>query len=332
MRRVCFFMILLCGVFAESGLFAQSSNASQTRNTITANEYIQSTSPLKNGGSVTSRVQPGRNVQTVTTIANLPVLGSGQASSAAAAGQSNSAQVRTAAASYPYPAATRPVATTAQLPVQGSQTAARQTAFQVPVQGSQTAARQTTVQVPTLGRNPVAQTTPNCICAPAQQTAFQVPTLGLTPVARTAQNCNCAPAPPRFFQPQQQSFAPAATQAPSLNAPNLNIPALGQTGQFAQPRFQSGGFQVPGFQSGTQNFTPNYSLQSGIGTPQFGNTGFGGGSNWLTTFFTGSGQYPNLLGFRNLPPGTQVGQGIIGQPTAYVDGQPFRNLFRWFLP
>ena len=301
MRRVCFFMILLCGVFAESGLFAQSSNASQTRNTITANEYIQSTSPLKNGGSVTSRVQPGRNVQTVTTIANLPVLGSGRATAAgqaAGASQASGPQARTAAASYPYPAAARPVATTAQLPAQLS------------TQGSQTAAR---------------------------QTAFQVPTLGLTPVARTAQNCNCAPAPPQFFQPQQQGFAPAATQAPSLGVPNLNIQVPGQTGQFAQPAFQSpgfqsGGFQAPGFQSGTQTYTPNYSLQSGIGTPQFGNTGLGGGSNWVSTFLTGSGQYPNLLGFRNMPPGTQLGQGIIGQPTAYVDGQPFRNLFRWFLP
>ena len=255
MRRVCFFMILLCGVFAESGLFAQSSNASQTRNTITANEYIQSTSPLKNGGSVTSRVQPGRNVQTVTTIANLPVLGSGQASGSAAAGQSNSAQVRTAAASYPYPAAARPVATTAQLPAQGSQTAARQTALQVPAQGSQTAARQTALQVPVQG----------------SQAAFQVPSLGLTPVARTAQNC-CAPAPPQFFQPQQQGFAPAATQAPSLGVPNLNIQVPGQTGGFAPQ-----GFQAPGFQSGTQTFTPNYSLQSGIGTPQFETPGLAGG-------------------------------------------------------
>ena len=285
MRRVCLCMIFSVGVFAQADLFAQSSDGSQTRRSITANEYIQSTSPLKNGGSVTSRVQPGRNVQTVTTIANLPVLGAGRA---AASGQASGSQTRTAA-SYPYPAASRPAATVAQLPVQNTQAVNTQAA--------------------------------------TRQTAFQVPTLGLTPVARTAQNC-CAPAPPQFFQPQQQGFAPAATQAPSLGGvPNLNIQVPGQTGQFAQP-----GFQAPGFQSGTQTYTPNYALQSGIGTPQFGNTGFGGGSNWLTTFFTGRGQYPNLLSFRNLPPGTQLGQGIIGQPTAYVDGQPARNLFRWLLP
>ena len=290
MRHVCFCVILSVGVLAECNLFAQSPAGSQTRNSITANEYIQSTSPLKNGGSVTSRVQPGRNVQTVTTIANLPVLGSGRA---AATGINSAPQARTAA-SYPYPAASRPAATVAQVPTQN------QAAF--------------------------------------RQTAFQVPTLGLTPVARTAQNCNCAPAPPQYFQPQQQGFAPAATQAPSLGGvPNINIQVPGQTGQFAQPAyqapsFQSPGFQAPGFQSGTQTYTPNYSLQSGIGTPQFGNTGLGGGSNWATTLLTGRGTYPNLLSFRNLPPGTHLGQGIIGQPTAYVDGQPARNLLRWVFP
>ena len=282
MHRVCLCMCFSVSIFAGGDLFAQASAGLQTRNSITANEYIQSTSPLKNGGSVTSRVQPGRNVQTVTTIANLPVLGSGRS---AAAATNTAPQARTAAASYPYPAASRPAATVAQVPAQNQAT--------------------------------------------FRQTAFQVPTLGLTPVARTAQNCNCAPAPPQYFQPQQ-SFSPAATQAPSLGGvPNINIQVPGQTGGFAQPNFQAPAYRAPGFQSGTQTYTPNY---SGVGTPQFGTNGYGGGSNWFSTFLTGSGQYPNLLSFRNLPPGTQLGQGIIGQPTAYVDGQPARNLLRWIFP
>ncbi len=37
-----------------------------------------------------------------------------------------------------------------------------------------------------------------------------------------------------------------------------------------------------------------------------------------------------LLKLQNLPPGTYVGQGIVGQPKAYVDGQPLRNLLRYF--
>ncbi len=276
MSHVSLCVCLAVGCLIAGGnLVAQSSSVLQNRRSITANEYIESTSPLKNGGNVTSRVQPGKNVQTVTTIANLPVLGSGQAASTEL---NTSPQGRTAAASYPYPASSRPVSVAARVPNQNR--------------------------------------------AALRQTAYQVPTLGLTPVARTAQNCNCAPAPPQYFQPQQR-FAPAATQAPSLGGvPNINIQVPGQTGGFAQP----------GFQTGTQTFTPNYGFQNGIGTPQFGTGGYGGGSNWVSTFLTGTGQYPNLLSFRNLPPGTHLGQGIIGQPTAYVDGQPARNLLRYIFP
>jgi hypothetical protein len=39
-----------------------------------------------------------------------------------------------------------------------------------------------------------------------------------------------------------------------------------------------------------------------------------------------------LIPFRNLPPGTYVGQGIIGQPVAYVDNEPFRNFLRYISP
>lgn len=42
--------------------------------------------------------------------------------------------------------------------------------------------------------------------------------------------------------------------------------------------------------------------------------------------------YQPLLRFQNLPPGTYMGQGMIGQPTAYVDGQPIRNLLRYIFP
>ncbi len=42
--------------------------------------------------------------------------------------------------------------------------------------------------------------------------------------------------------------------------------------------------------------------------------------------------YQPLLRFQNLPPGSYLGQGMIGQPTAYVDGQPFRNLLRYIFP
>ena len=168
MRRVCLCMCFSVGIFAGSNLLAQAPAGSQTRQSITANEYIESTSPLKNGGSVTSRVQPGKNVQTVTTIANLPVLGSGQ-SAVSASRQSNGSQIRTAAASYPYPAASRPAATVAQVPRQ-NQTAFRQAAF----------------QVPTLGLTPVARTAQNCNCAPAPPQFFQPQQQGFAPAATQA--------------------------------------------------------------------------------------------------------------------------------------------------
>lgn len=42
--------------------------------------------------------------------------------------------------------------------------------------------------------------------------------------------------------------------------------------------------------------------------------------------------YQPVVQFQNLPPGTYLGQGWVGQPKAYVDGQPVRNLFRYIFP
>ncbi|MCH7725156.1 MAG: hypothetical protein IH991_01555 [Planctomycetes bacterium] len=39
-----------------------------------------------------------------------------------------------------------------------------------------------------------------------------------------------------------------------------------------------------------------------------------------------------IVPFRNIPPGSYVGQGLLGQPKAYVQGQPLRNLFRYIFP
>lgn len=41
---------------------------------------------------------------------------------------------------------------------------------------------------------------------------------------------------------------------------------------------------------------------------------------------------PSSIRFQNLPPGTYFGRGLIGQPRAYVDGQPIRNLLRYVVP
>lgn len=42
--------------------------------------------------------------------------------------------------------------------------------------------------------------------------------------------------------------------------------------------------------------------------------------------------YKPLVQFQNQKPGTYLGQGWYGQPKAYVDGQPVRNLLRYMFP
>jgi hypothetical protein len=45
-----------------------------------------------------------------------------------------------------------------------------------------------------------------------------------------------------------------------------------------------------------------------------------------------TGNFQPIVATKNLPPGTYMGRGMFGQPTAYVDGQPMRNLFRYVFP
>ena len=144
-----------------------------------------------------------------------------------------------------------------------------------------------------------------------RQAANQPPQLRFPQPNRLAQcNCNGVPVPPQQLQFPQQNYGYTGYQA----QPNL---------AFQQPPQQSG---FPGFGAAGQG--GGYPLQAGIGVPQFNQTG----GNWWSPFISGSGYYTPLLNFRNMPQGTYLGQGIIGQPTAYVDGQPLRNLLRYVSP
>jgi len=149
-----------------------------------------------------------------------------------------------------------------------------------------------------------------------RQAANQPPRLSFPQQNRLAQcNCNGVPVPPQQLQYPPQNYGYAGYQA----QPN--------------PNFQQQGFQPPPAGYGASGYgTPGqgsgYPIQAGIGVPQFNQTG----GNWWTPFVSGSGYYTPLLNFRNMPQGTYLGQGIIGQPTAYVDGQPFRNLLRYVSP
>jgi hypothetical protein len=92
-------------------------------------------------------------------------------------------------------------------------------------------------------------------------------------------------------------------------------------------------------QSGIANTPPTISPPPSLLAPQ---PVYAPSNNWQT-----GGPYdPNLVAssgtnsaakkscdpvvaLRNLPPATYIGQGIFGQPKAYIDGEPIRNFFRY---
>ena len=148
-----------------------------------------------------------------------------------------------------------------------------------------------------------------------RQAAYQAPSL------RTAQNCNCAPnyQVPNGYGAVGYNPTAAGYQTPALSpAVGTGLAAPAQNLQFQQCYNRQ---YVPQAGQGFQ-------FQQGIGTPQFGAQG----ARWWTPFVYGSGVYTPLLRLQNMPAGTYLGQGIIGQPTAYVDGQPIRNLLRYVAP
>lgn len=154
---------------------------------------------------------------------------------------------------------------------------------------------------------------PQCCCVP--QNCCVAPA-----VARTAAPTTPAP----VFRPQAvNSFAgQAANQVPTLNpnvgsAPNVASTYggfLGQAGANYQVQPQGG-----------------YQFQSGLGVPQFQSTGTAGRGGWFSNGLFGTGAYTPLLPLVSAQ-GARLGQGIIGQPTAYMDGQPLRNLLRYLSP
>ena len=148
-----------------------------------------------------------------------------------------------------------------------------------------------------VARQATSAAKPQCCCVP-QNCCVAVPVQ--TPVT---------PAP--VFRPQ--TVNQAANQIPSLTpgAPGGFAGQAGSNFQF-QPQ---GGFQ----------------FQPGLGVPQFNSTGATGNRNWFSNVVTGTGAYTPLLPIVSAQ-GARLGQGIIGQPTAYIDGQPVRNLLRYIFP
>jgi hypothetical protein len=146
----------------------------------------------------------------------------------------------------------------------------------------------------TLGYRPVGNPTlqqPGLYQSPNNQLAQNCPTcVGATTTTNYPVQ-NSLPIPPSQIQSGIANTPPAILAPPSLSAP--------------QPVY-----------------APNSNWQAGV--PYDPNFGASPGTN--------SAARKNcdpVVALRNLPPATYIGQGIFGQPKAYIDGEPIRNFLRY---
>ncbi len=241
-----------------------------------AQNFVESSSPVGDGRQVTARSSGNSGVQTVTEIASLPLKSEGRAR---LAGSTSSATQNTRAR-YPYPANSPPrypqpaYGRNFNLPNAGYQNSGqvRQTAYQR-VGGAYPASRYAQMQA-----NNLSTAQNNCCTTNRVTAGFQGP-VGEPPV-------------------------------------NIEVPGVDGNAAFQSPTLDPNvGIQYPTGQFGTFNPPANSAFR-----------------NWWTPMVTGSGAYQPIIRLQNLPPGTYLGQGLIGQPTAYVDGQPIRNLLRYISP
>ncbi len=255
-------------------------------------EFIESSSPLPGGGRITSRSAPGNSMQTVVSEPNR------------AQTDSNSVLESTENPSSPRPledhqANDRNFVFRQSNIGFGSNTQGLTPRFTFPQRGRTAFLNQP--RQTALFYQPVRATATCSNC----NAPYQIPSLGLTNTVQTGRqnysqaNC-CGP-----------SFAGTNTV---LQVPAAQIPAL----QIQPPADQVPSLTAPGNNASVFAPAPN--------------PGFGQPNRFLNPFVTGSGAYQPIIRIANVPPGTYLGQGIIGQPVAYVDGQPVRNLLRYVFP
>ena len=296
-------------------------------------EFIESSSPLPGGGRVISRSTSGSDdIQTVTSV---PVTGQAKQSNRSSLGgssnsalsgsvlensnsqrresvfrpatptESNVGSQSAANVRYPYPTNNRPAVFNRP---SAPNRVARAGLLHSPIRASATCTNcQTPFQVPTLGLN-------NTATSVARQSYGQA--YGQGNCCGPNYNSNHALNVAGYQAPVLQ-IQPPANQVPSL--------AIQDPNPLQAPQFNTGAFQQAPFQQ-----TP---FQTVPQTPFGGNGQFGVQRNrWLDPLVTGSGVYQPIIRIANVKPGTYLGQGIIGQPTAYVDGQIVRNLLRYIFP
>lgn len=354
-RTVAFCAI---GILLGSPSFGQDSHP---------NDYIRSTRTLKSGGSITTLSSQGQTrswVNQPTTAPNARVASRDVGSNAPRSSSSTSfyrqAQSNgTGEPTYPYPGAALP--STANTPSRFASDQSAQLRFERAAVGD--------LNTGDLGNTATAQSLPANF---GRQAAVPTPAARVAQVPAGSQSRNSVVNPnataaafnsgPNYVNPNlnfagYQGYQPSAISTNSVPALNTNATRVARNCCASvqnccctcqpqpQPQVQpfqpfpvnnqaatagGAGFQAPqaqGFQ-----FQPN------IGVPQLGgNIGGGIGSGFRSLFSGAAGglssnSLASVLPFRNMPPGAYLGQGLIGQPTAYVDGQPLRNLLRYVAP
>lgn len=274
-------------------------------------KLLESSSPLPGGGTVVTRSAPdGTRTTTVTGDARLANGGSARTSQTqlsqqqqlelqrpTAQTQASAQQQPNTRPTYAYPVPT-PTARVASLPSALASYPAIRARRNEQTNG---------FVVPTLGITSRE---------PSNGTDSSIPQTTAIPrtTARVAQNCCCQPCSNANANqsnlPVTGFSVPAYDPDAALRAPSLLI----------QP--PAGSAPASGFNLQTSNLQT-----ANIGVPQFNNA-----NRAWTPFSLGTGAYQPLVRLINMQPGAFLGQGVIGQPTAYVDGQPIRNLFRYLLP
>ncbi len=269
-----------------------------------AKEYMESTSPLKSGGSVTHRYSPQSGWQRAFAPGQSP---NSLGQNPNIAGQ-NSGPL---GANPGLPSVLRAGGDSGG--GSGQSTATESTnVVSNPILPWETSGRVS--QLPAEQYSNPATPVVNLPIDPWRATP-QAPTLGIPPVNRT--------------QSAWRSGAVIARPNPAVNYVPYQAFSIGpgQLPQTANPVFA--------------NTVPQLGSPA-VGTPPLVTNATGGGPVFIppTATYTIPGYnaaatnspYRPVVRLQNLPPGTYVGQGIIGQPKAYVDGQPMRNLFRYILP
>ena len=300
-------LVLLFFAFACTSIFAQ-------KRPMSPDEYIQSATTLRTGERVVSR---RTSEDQLTRIAQIP----SRSEYLSRANQVNEGRGSTLPGNDARDLETR----TAQRPVQ-----AQATGYPYPAATQPRTAQLTPAQA--AGYN--AQTRPTN--SNVRQTAYQAAGLNNNSI-RTAQNCNCPPTTGGFQVPPTTTpgftYQPIQAAAQPVPQGNLFVPGTNVNGQTIAPpalQFNNGnvccqptpGVQLNGVGQGFNTF-------GNAGTGRFGNGWF---QNWSRPLVTGSGAYQPIIDLQGFKPGTYLGKGIIGQPTAYVQYQPLRNLLRYLFP